>query len=60
MSSPHYDDWSIERWKVESRIRGLEFDDPPGSEVAPPLWKDLMLALVIAVALWMTAAIVFW
>jgi hypothetical protein len=34
-------------------------DDPPVSDVAPSLWKDLTLALAIAAALWMTAAVVF-
>lgn len=59
MSIPHYDDWTIDRWRLEPRLHGLEIDDPPDSDVAPPLWKDLTLALAIAVVLWMTAAIVF-
>jgi hypothetical protein len=37
----------------------LEIDDPPGADVAPPLWKDLTLALAVAAALWITAAILF-
>jgi len=59
VSIPHYDDWTIDRWRLEPRLHGLEIDDPLDSDVAPPLWKDLTLALAIAAALWMTAAIVF-
>jgi hypothetical protein len=59
VSIPHYDDWTIDRWRLEPKLRGLEIDDPPGSDVAPPLWKDLTLALAVAAALWMTVAIVF-
>lgn len=59
VSVPQFDDWTIERWKLEPRLNGLEIDDPPATDVAPPLWKDLALALAIAAALWMTAAILF-
>ena len=52
------DDWTIERWKTEPRIGGIEFTDASVDQ-APPLWKDLMLASVIAVLLWGAAAIVF-
>src|SRR6185369_2227784 len=48
VSIPHYDEWTIDRWRLEPRLHGLEIDDPPDSEVAPPLWKDLTLALAIA------------
>lgn len=51
------DEWTIERWKTEPRLGGLEFLDP-SVDPAPPLWKDLTLASVIAVVLW-AAAIVF-
>ena len=52
------DDWTIERWKTEPRLVGLEFTD--GSvEQAPPLWKDLTVASAIAVLLWAAAAVVF-
>jgi hypothetical protein len=59
VSVPTYDDQTIDRWKVERPLRGLEIDDPPSLDIAPSLWKDLTLALAIAAALWMTAAIVF-
>jgi hypothetical protein len=52
------DEWTIERWKTEPRLGGLEFTDA-SVEPAPPLWKDLTLASVIAVLLWGAAAVVF-
>jgi hypothetical protein len=58
MSVPHVDDWTIERWKLEPRLHGPDLDDP-NLDVAPPLWKDLTLALAVAAVLWLTAAIVF-
>ena len=59
MSIPHYEDWTIDRWRLEPRLKGLEIDDPVIPYVAPPLWKDLTLALAVAAALWITAAVVF-
>jgi hypothetical protein len=59
VSIPHYEDWTVDRWKVEPKFDRLEIDDPPTSDVVPPLWKDLTLALAVAAALWMTAAVVF-
>jgi hypothetical protein len=53
------DDWTINRWRVEPRVRGLEFEEPATIEQAPPLWKDLTLASVAAVLLWAAAAVVF-
>ena len=52
------DDWTIERWKTEPRLIGLEFGDG-GVEQAPPLWKDLTVASALAVLLWAAAAVVF-
>ena len=52
------DDWTIERWKTEPRLVGLEFTDA-ATDKAPPLWKDLTLASALAVLLWGAAAIVF-
>jgi hypothetical protein len=55
---PKADDWTIERWKTEPRLVGLEFNDPVVDK-APPLWKDLTLASALALLLWGAAAIVF-
>lgn len=44
------DDWTIERWKTEPRLVGLEFTE--AVDQAPPLWKDLTLASAVAVLLW--------
>jgi hypothetical protein len=52
------DDWTIERWRTEPRLVGLELSDAM-VEKAPPLWKDLTLASALAVLLWGAAAIVF-
>lgn len=55
---PKADEWTIERWRTEPRLVGLEFNDV-SSEPAPPLWKDLTLASAIALLLWGAAAVVF-
>ena len=52
------DDWTINRWKTEPRLVGLEFSDG-AVEQAPPLWKDLTVASALAVLLWGAAAVVF-
>ena len=52
------DEWTIERWRTEPRLAGLEFDDA-SIEKAPPLWKDLTIASALAVLLWAAAALVF-
>ena len=59
MATRKADDWTIERWRVEPRLIGLEFDESTPSEQAPPLWKDLTVASIVAVLLWAAAAIVF-
>jgi hypothetical protein len=51
------DDWTIERWKTEPRLVGLEFTETV--DQAPPLWKDLTLASAVAVLLWAAALVVF-
>jgi len=53
------DHLTIERWRLEPRISGLEFEDSPAADHAPPLWKDLTLASVLALLLWLAAAAVF-
>jgi hypothetical protein len=59
MKSQNYDDRTIERWRLEPRLSGLEFEDSPSAEQAPPLWKDLTLASVLALLLWLAAAAIF-
>jgi len=58
-SMPKVDDWTIERWKTEPRLVGLELSDLPSVDPAPPLWKDLTVASALAVLLWAAAAVVF-
>lgn len=58
MTTRNYDDWTIDRWKVDPKFPSLEMDEGP-MEQAPPLWKDLTLASVVALALWVLAAIIF-
>ena len=59
MRTREYDEWTIDRWRVEPRWRVLDFDDAPASDVAPPLWKDLAVAAVLALVLWVVAAMLF-
>ena len=55
----HYDDeWTIESWRLEPRVRPLDVTDREG-DPAPPLWKDLTLASIVAALLWGTAALMF-
>ena len=58
MNTPNYDEWTIERWRIEPRCV-LEFDDSLTVEKAPPLWKDVTLALVVVLALWLAAFAMF-
>ena len=58
MTNRDADNWTIERWKTEPRLVGLEFSDAT-VEQAPPLWKDLTLASALAVLFWGAAAVVF-
>lgn len=58
MTMPKADDWTIERWKTEPRLMGLEFSDAL-ADPAPPIWKDLAIASVVAVLLWGAAMVVF-
>jgi hypothetical protein len=55
----NYDDWTIDRWRLEPRYRALDFDEPSVAEPNPPLWKDLTLASIVAALLWAAAALVF-
>lgn len=56
MKVRHYDDWTIESWRIEPRLRPLEAPDNE-SDSNPPLWKDITLASIVAVALWGAAAL---
>ena len=60
MRTQRYDDWTIDSWRLEPRVRGLQLDEPSASEQAPPLWKDLTIASVAAALLWAAAAMVLW
>ena len=52
------DDWTIERWRTEPRLVGLEFSDAI-VEKAPSLWKNLTLATAVAILLLGAALMVF-
>jgi hypothetical protein len=54
-----YDEWTIDRWRVEPRLRALELDVDDSADRNPPLWKDLTLASVVAILLWGSAAVLF-
>ena len=56
MSAHEYDNGNVSRWRLDPRVRGLEFEDLSSGEPAPPLWKDLTLASFVAVLLWGIAA----
>jgi hypothetical protein len=59
VSTRRYDDWTVDRSRLEPRLNRFELDDPRDVEEAPTLWKDLTVASLVALALWVTAAIVF-
>lgn len=54
-----YDEWTIDSWRLEPRLRALDLDESSASEQAPPLWKDLTLASVVALLLWVAAVAIF-
>jgi len=58
VSSRHYDDWTIESWRMEPRVRPMDADASE-CDPNPPLWKDLTLASVVAVLLWGAAVAIF-
>jgi hypothetical protein len=59
VTTRNYDDWTTDRWKVEPKSPWLDIDEPATTDQAPPLWKDLALASVVALALWVIAALLF-
>ena len=58
MGTRHYDDWTVESWRVEPRLGAFELETDSADQ-NPPLWKDLTLASVVALMLWIAAAMVF-
>ncbi len=54
MNSRKYDEWTIERWRQPPALR---LDESPIVEQSPPLWKDLTLACIVALLLWILAAV---
>jgi hypothetical protein len=58
VSSRHYDDWTVESWRIEPRLRPVDAD-ASDAELNPPLWKDLTLASVVALLLWGAAVAIF-
>ncbi|HVL66553.1 MAG TPA: hypothetical protein VM364_04740 [Vicinamibacterales bacterium] len=59
MGTRHYDDWTVESWRIEPRLRAIETEMDEADENNPPLWKDLTLASVVALVLWSAAAVIF-
>ena len=51
--------WTVDHWRLEPRISGLEFEESPLAEKTPALWKDLTLASVLALLFWIAAAAIF-
>ncbi len=52
-----HDEWTIDRWRTEPPLQMLDVDVEDADQ-NPPLWKDLTCAAVIAVLLWVMAAVV--
>jgi hypothetical protein len=59
MTTRNYDDWTIDRWRLEPRLERFEIEDPPDVDPTPTLWKDLTMASAVALVIWITAALVF-
>jgi hypothetical protein len=58
VTTRNYEDWTVDRWKVDAKFPSLELDEPATVEQAPPLWKDLTLASLVALGLWVVAAMI--
>ena len=56
MRTRNYDDWTIDRWRLDPPLRGLSMEVDDAADQNPPLWKDVTVASVIALALWGMAA----
>jgi len=59
VSLPNYDEWTIDRWRLEPRTKLLDIEVPEEPETTPAFWKDLTTATLVVAALWMAAIIVF-
>jgi hypothetical protein len=59
MRTRDYEELTVDRWRTEPHWANLQIDEPDQIEQAPPLWKDLTLASVIAAALWAAAILLF-
>jgi hypothetical protein len=55
VNNPNHDDRTIDRWRLDQHFNVLDLDDSRVVEQAPPLWKDLTLASVVALLLWVAA-----
>jgi hypothetical protein len=58
VSTRHYDDWTVESWRIEPRLHPLDAEAQE-SDQNPPLWKDLTLASIVAILLWGAAVAIF-
>ena len=58
-STTNYDDWIIDRWRVEPQLKGIRLPVEETDDSSPPLWKDVTLASVGAVLLWGAVAAIF-
>jgi hypothetical protein len=52
------DDWTIERWRTEPRLVGLQFSDRLRDDFRS-MWRDVTVASAVAVVLCVAAALVF-
>jgi hypothetical protein len=59
VENPNLNDRTTDRWRLDTRFDPLDLDDSSVIEQAPPLWKDLTLASVVALLLWVTAIALF-
>jgi hypothetical protein len=51
-STTNYDEWTIDRWRVEPQLKGIKMPIEAPDDTSPPLWKDVTLASVVAVLMW--------
>jgi hypothetical protein len=57
-STTNYDEWTIERWRLEPQLKGIKMPVEVPDDSSPPLWKDVTLASVLAVLIWGAVAMV--